>query len=421
VSTDVTEFIRTRLSARGGRDDVIKEILMSDMPTPGGDATRAPAVPRSLFRRSVRIAALGLLALLVLTAAFALYSRLWPAGRGVGRECELTSGVHAVCGLNKPEDLLRLGDSDWVVTGNMGNDDWAGGGFHAVRMGDESFRALSPELSRPVAPTYRDCPGAPDPKLLSAHGIALRARADGAHTLYAVNHGGRESIEVFDVRVSAEGPALTWTGCVVLPAEHEANSVAPLPDGGIVVTIPHLPSSSQGAVLRWGPDGGWTEVPGTRFQGDNGILVSPDGTRLYVNEYFNNRVHEVPLGGAATSLRSVHLGFHPDNIRFAPDGSLLATGHPNYLAVVGLCGFFLRCGIGTEVARIDPTTFQATTLFERGANETFSAGTSAIVVGDELWIGSFVSRSLLVVPLSELKQPLGARMKHPPPDGATPP
>ena len=156
--------------------------------------------------------------------------------------------------------------------------------------------------------------------------------------------------------------------------------------------------------MRWGPVGGWTEVPGTRFQGNNGILVSPDGTRLYVNEYMNSRVHEVPLAGATTPPRSVNLGFHPDNVRFAPDGSILATGHPNSVAVVGLCGFVLKRGIGTEVARIDPATFQATTLFERGANETFSAGTSAIIVGDELWIGSFVSRALLIVPLSELRQ-----------------
>ena len=376
---------------------------MSDMQTPGG----APAAPRSFFtRRGVRITAFGLLAFLGFAAAFALYWKLWPAGRGVGKECELTRGVHAVCGLNKPEDLLRLGDSDWVVTGNMGNDDWAAGGFHAVRIGDETFRAITPDLSRPAAPTYRDCPGAPDPKLLSAHGLSLRTHGSGEHTLYAVNHGGRESVEVFDVRVSAEGPALTWSGCVVLPAEHEANSVAALPDGGLVVTIPHLPSASRGAVLRWAPGGSWTEVPGTRFQLDNGILVSPDGTRLYVNEYMSSRVHELPLDGAATPPRSVHLGFHPDNLRFAPDGSLLATGHPNSIAVVGLCGFALGCGIGTAVARIDPATFQAATLFERGANETFSAGTSAIVVGDELWIGSFVSRALLIVPLSELKQPL---------------
>ena len=382
---------------------------MTDMPTPGGDTTRAPAAPRPFFtRRGVRIAAFGLLALLVFAAASALYWKLWPAGRGTGRECELTSGIHAVCGLNKPEDLMRLGDSDWVITGNMGNDDWAEGGIHALRIGDETFRAITPDLSRPAAPAYRDCPGAPDPKLLSAHGIALRPRAPGEHTLYAINHGGRESVEVFDVRVSAEGPALTWTGCVVLPAKHQANSVAPLPDDGIVVTIPHLPSSSRGAVLQWIPGDGWTEVPGTRFQGDNGILVSPDGTRLYVNEYFKSRVHEVPLVATTTTPRSVDLGFHPDNLRFAPDGSILATGHPNALAIVGLCGFVLGCGIDTEVARIDPTTFQATTLFARDANETFSAGTSTIVVGDELWIGSFVSRALLVVPLGELRQPHGS-------------
>ncbi len=57
---------------------------MSDMQTPGG----APAAPRSFFtRRGVRITALGLLSLLGFAAAFALYWKLWPAGRGVGKEC----------------------------------------------------------------------------------------------------------------------------------------------------------------------------------------------------------------------------------------------------------------------------------------------------------------------------------------------
>ncbi|NMO14607.1 hypothetical protein HPC49_03785 [Pyxidicoccus fallax] len=354
--------------------------------------------------RRVLWGAVALIGLVLLVVA--VLGGFTPAGRGVGGPCQATSGMRALCAMNKPEDLLRLGDSEWVLAGNMGNDEWKQGGFYAIRTRDKAFHAITPDLSRPAAPPYRDCPGAPDRASLSAHGIALRSGPDGAHALYVVNHGGRESIEVFDVRVSDRGPELSWSGCVVLPPEHAANSVATLPDGGLVITIPHHPSAtSKGKVLRWAPGGEWAEVPGTRFSYDNGILVSPDGAWLYVAEYMGRRLHKVPLGGKEGDARSVELGFRPDNLRFAPDGAILATGHPVSLPRLGLC-FTLGCGIPTEVARVDATTLQATTLYERESDITFSAGTSAIVVDDELWIGSFQSRALLIVPFTALKAPV---------------
>jgi hypothetical protein len=372
-------------------------------PTPlSSDAGPAPSLPARLPARGTCGGRLGF-ALLVAVAL----ARCTTAGKGVGPECQATSGVRALCGVNKPEDLLQLGDSGWVLTGNMGSADWKGGGFYAVRIADKAFHPLTPDLSGPAAPAYRDCPGAPEPGRLSAHGLALRAGADGAQTLYAVNHGGRESVEVYDVRLTEGGPLLSWAGCVVLPEGHAANAVAPLPDGGLAVTVPHHPSSwSDGKVLRWAPGGaGWSEVPGTRFRYDNGLLVSPDGAWLYVSEYLGMRLHKVPLAGAPGPARSVALGFRPDNLRFAPDGALLATGHPGNLVRIGVC-LKLECGFPTEVARVDPDTLQATTVFARGVDDTFSSGTSAIVVGEELWLGSFQARSLLVVPFASLQAPV---------------
>ena len=54
--------------------------------------------------------------------------------------------------------------------------------------------------------------------------------------LYAINHGGRESVEVFAVDLSQKKPKFTWTGCVVAPEGFWPDAVASVPGGGIVVT-----------------------------------------------------------------------------------------------------------------------------------------------------------------------------------------
>jgi hypothetical protein len=56
------------------------------------------------------------------------------------------------------------------------------------------------------------------------------------------------------------------------------------------------------------------------------------------------------------------------------------------------------CQIPTGVAMIDPASLRATELFHHPGNEHFGAGTSSIVVGDELWIGSTRAQRVLRVP-----------------------
>ena len=53
------------------------------------------------------------------------------------------------------------------------------------------------------------------------------------HTLYVVNHGGREAIEVFEI---TSEPTVTWIGAIVQDTNVWGNAVAALPDGGVVVT-----------------------------------------------------------------------------------------------------------------------------------------------------------------------------------------
>jgi hypothetical protein len=57
-----------------------------------------------------------------------------------------------------------------------------------------------------------------DPALFNARGLSLSRLAGDRWRLLVVNHGGRESIEVFDVDLAPARPRLVWRGCLPMPA-----------------------------------------------------------------------------------------------------------------------------------------------------------------------------------------------------------
>ena len=97
------------------------------------------------------------------------------------------------------------------------------------------------------------CPG-PIGDALISHGSSLAKRKGGAWALYVVNHGARQSIEMFELRQAAGAWTLVWRGCEV--AMHEYNDVAILPDGGFVGTYPSgLAAGNAGAAAAGGATG----------------------------------------------------------------------------------------------------------------------------------------------------------------------
>ena len=59
------------------------------------------------------------------------------------------------------------------------------------------------------------------------HGLSLRPGKKSVHTLFAVHHGSRESVEK-ELDARQPGPMLTWVGCVVAPEKMNLNAVAAL-------------------------------------------------------------------------------------------------------------------------------------------------------------------------------------------------
>jgi hypothetical protein len=343
----------------------------------------------------------------VLLAAIFLSSVVLPVATQPGG-CEPDGNIRFICGVVSPEDLVAVPRSDWVVASG-----YARGGVHLV-----DTRTYSPTQVFPTSPprerfdkkTYTACPGPVDPgekEKFSAHGLAIAPGADRVHTVYLVHHGFRESIEVFEIDTRPATPTFTWIGCVVAPATAAFNSVTPLPEGGFAATSPNRrvkppnpDPTNTGEIWEWNPKDGFKIVPGSESQGPNGIEASRDGRWLYVNLWPARKVMRLSRGQTPIVKDLVDMAFQPDNIRFQPDGSLLAAGHggPDTARVIQ-CLMKVCADAASVVARIDPKAWTAREIIRYPANEKFFSSTVALQVGKEIWIGTITGNRIARYPI----------------------
>ena len=301
-------------------------------------------------------------------------------------------GKEYVCGQQAPEDLVVVPGGEWVVAGSYGGN----GGIKMINTRDRTTTNAYPTATskdRLDAKTYDSCPGAPDAAekaKFTTHGLALRPGRNSMHTLYAVHHGGRESIEVFELDAKTKPPTLTWIGCAIPPDPIGLNSVVPLPNGGFIGTdflARNIDAGQRGKMLagenngwlwEWQTGKGWQKVPGSEASGANGLEVSKDGKWLYVAAWGSQSFFRLSLGQTPPKRDNIPLGFRVDNIRWAADGSILAAGQGGVAPVQT-----------TNVVKINPTTLKVQEIIKQTNTPEFGSGTVAVEVGKELWVGSF--------------------------------
>jgi hypothetical protein len=312
--------------------------------------------------------------------------------------------LHFICGLHHPEDLVQIPGTQWILVSGLG------GGLpgtppgpgdlyllHATDKHWHSIARASLASTNHNSKLYGDCP-APDPAQFISHGLAIRAGSNGQHTLYAVNHGGRESVEVFAIDARGAEPHLSWTGCAVLSASVWLNAVAPLPGDGFIVTSTFDPKDPQfpakvasgqyaGAVYEWQPGRGFAPLAGADGTGDNGIAISADANQIYFNWFFGRQVIRLTRDSGQRATATVD--FVPDNIKYAPDGSLYVAGQnvePKQIIAPCPSG---NCQHGTTVVKLDPATMKTRLIAHFEPSPIYSDGTTALQVGDTLFLGSY--------------------------------
>jgi hypothetical protein len=317
-------------------------------------------------------------------------------------DCTADGELRYVCGLANAEDIVPLADGDWLIASGMSPLQGAPvpGKLYLVDRAAKSSEELFPGVAVKFQVDYDvfgDCPGPIDTQRFSAHGLALRERAAGKYRLYMTSHGDREAIEAFDVDATGAKPDIAWVGCVVLPEHTFANSVAMLADGGFVATKFFDPADADGfakigrgevtgLVYEWHPGGEVTAVPGTELSGPNGIELSADERYLWVAAFGTREVVRFDRRASPIAKTAVAVDVSPDNLRWGNDGKLYTAG-ANYVPPAECAA--PPCATGWSVAVIDPSTLQATRVAGADQNAALQGASTALPVGNEIWIGTY--------------------------------
>ena len=309
--------------------------------------------------------------------------------------------VHFIVGPRNAEDLVALGGGRWIVASGIAK----GESLKLIDAKTKQWLPLDrggPVAARQDMTRYAACPRPPVGTEFFTHGLSLREQTPGHAQLHVVMHGGRESIEIYDIDYRKD-PQFTWIGCVPLPSGLKGNSVAALRDGGFFVTISINPGKnpvqmfsgeSTGDVWEWTPKDGFRRIPGGELAGDNGVEVSADEAEIYVAATGGHSVVRLARNGDMSRRLVVTVPLTPDNLRWAPDHTLLVAGQADEPACGGVLraeNLFQKCARGIAVAKLDTITMQAHPLVQVPAREDFNSVSSALQIGDFLWIGSWQS------------------------------
>lgn len=344
-------------------------------------------------------------------------------------DCVPEGPARPICGFRNPEDLVALPGGEAILVSEYGAMEGDRPGRLALlTLADERRSVLfAGGDADGTRASWGDpaCPGPPSPAF-SPHGIHLSRRSGGASRgadsspgrsegplqLLVVQHGGRESVEFFEVKGSGTSWRVQWRGCVVAPPGTWLNSVAATPDGGFVTTSMMERSDADedlaaafargeptGSVVTWHPARGLGRLRNGEGAMPNGIEVSADGRHVFLNSSGEGLVRRIERATGRVEATASVPGL--DNARWASDGRLVvASVRSDDYDAFQVCMTLEAgaCPIGFAIVAVDPETMATEVLYEN-EGPPMGGGTVGLVIGDELFVGSFAGDRILRVAL----------------------
>ena len=138
-------------------------------------------------------------------------------------------------------------------------------------------------------------------------------------------------------------------------------------------------------MFEWHPGGQLQPLAGTELSLPNGIDVSKDERYVFVAAIGSQEVVRFDRRATPIAKRAVSLPISPDNVHWATNGKLLTAG-PNYVAPAVCSG--AGCASGWSVLEVDPETLAFSRLGGADQTAAMQRVSSAMRVGDDIWVGS---------------------------------
>ncbi len=329
--------------------------------------------------------------------------------------CQPYANTQPICLFTNPEDLAVLPGNKVLIVSEYG--DMRGtraGALASYDIAKQQRLTLfdGGDLTVPTEYWGESSCTQPPGLAFSPHGIDLTKRSDGRWQLLVVQHGGRESVEFFEVLGAETDAKLVWRGCAIAPKAAQLNSVAAGNAGQFYTT--NMQSSgpawdavnvdsleATGVVYRWHKDSGYEPVPSSQGKMLNGLAAARDSNTIYVVYSADSLLKKIDADTgavlASTTVRS------PDNVKWSADGkSLLAA---SFVGTEGVEAFMQCmaadveiCPITFAIVELSPETLSKHTLFEN-PGAPMGGGTVGLKVDSTLFIGSFSGNRILQVDL----------------------
>lgn len=310
-----------------------------------------------------------------------------------------------VLGTKNPEDIVVLLGTRWMIASGMAFGSEVGN----LYLIDTNSRTASSLLHEIKIDESRDlaypCPEPPQLDRFVSHGLNIRNSGSGTYDLFVVNHGGRQSIEIFRISLHDGKPQLNWRGCAILPKGVDPNAVVPLADKGLLVTTLYNPEVADrreqfrqlqamepsGAVYEWHAGRDFTRIDLPKISGPNGIEVSKDGRYIFVDGWADRKIWRIDRKGGKPIHISV--GFSPDNIHWGENGKLLTAGPNAFASTILECYLaqtkppYCSYNTGWTVATLDPEKMVFTATWIDPGESALSSISVAAESAGKLWLG----------------------------------
>jgi hypothetical protein len=348
----------------------------------------------------------------------ALAACLLPGGVALAQTAPPSAGVHFITDVMNVEDFAPIDGTNWVVGSSLSL--FGPNPKGPLYVFNTETATASPIDPRHIAVLwdkmrYGACPSVPDMAKLVTHGLGIVPSRGKVHILYVVNHGGRESVEVFSIDLQGKDPSWTWIGCVATPAGTYPDGVAALPNDGMVISSLWNPQDPErlaklragapiGSLFEWSPRTAIRELEETKaLSGPNGVITSAGGKFVFVAVWSCKAVARIDRSGAKPKIDRVETGFLTDNLRWSPNGRrIYVGGQATSVDMVLACvqsRTVVNCpNVPFQIDSLDPNTLTLTSIIPATTLGVMGLGTGAIKVDGNYWISTAHGDRIAIVP-----------------------